>query len=139
MCCKDEMGVREPKRPDVEVTFPKSGEEGGDGDEGDVRTVTVGCVALADPKLGGNISFSVVPIDTSSETAKLFTATPASGSVAPGNEQDITFTFAPPTVEEEGGIEVGQWTYVDFELKSTGGWGEGERVWTVRVRGYINV
>ena len=159
---KDDMGVKEPSRPDVEVTFPKEGESSEEGE--DARAVTIGeerprrklantvpnsltpyaslvagCIALVDAKLGGNISFSVAPVDPTADAAKLFTASPASGSVAPGNEQDVTFSFERPTVEEEGGIEVGQWTYVDFEVKASGGWGKGERVWRVRVKGYIKV
>lgn len=130
------MGVVRPVRPDVVIKFPKEAEEG---EEGKSLGILVGCLALEDAKKGGSGSYTVT-IDVGNPSAKHFALTPASGTLAPGVEQRVEFSFTPPTAVNEGGIEVGQWTSVEVEVKGKGGWnGDVEKTWKVLLVGYINV
>ena len=88
------------------------------------RTLTIGNCKLNDHKSEkpGNFEITLPKLDNNLITVDL-----AKGSVAPGNEQKVKFTFNPPAedplIEELEVLQgVGQWVEVVAEGKITGGW-----------------
>ena len=146
-----EIGMRDPKREDIVLKFPRADDEGKGGKEpsedNSEKGILVGSIALNDPKMGSNGTFEIV-LDKVSPSAAFFSATPDKGSVSPGQEVEVKFKFNPPPKPGEdsadsSGIEVGQWTKVLASVICKGGYKpEGapdERVFNVLLVGYVNV
>lgn len=136
----------------IRLEFPKSelSEEGSTADAGNRSTekfLLVGaCNINEEGRTGAGGSFTFRPLDSSSESAKYFSVTPATGSAKPGEDVEVTCKFSPP--DEPGDDEenkvcvvVGQWVEMTFECVLKGGYvppgAPDEEIVHVLLRGFV--
>eukprot|EP00937_MAST-01D_sp_MAST-1D-sp2_P006935 g6935.t1 len=122
----------------IRLNFPRSRASA----EAAEKQIVVGCTAVGKDRKGGNASFD---IELTGDVASNFACTQLKGSVAPGQQQVVGFTFVPDQSDASSGlsgIDAGHWVECRAVCTVTGGFvpggGDDTQVFDVVLRGWLS-